>query len=108
MTTHDDVTNLKRNEARILHMAQHDSLTDLPNRLLFTQYLDQLLSDRREGGSLAVLCLDVDYFKTVNDTLGHPIGDIVLKEVAARLRGTFCQETRGGQTEADGHLEQNS
>src|SRR5581483_1863483 len=46
VTTHDDVTNLKRNEARVLHMAQHDSLTDLPNRLVFTQRLNNLLADR--------------------------------------------------------------
>jgi diguanylate cyclase (GGDEF)-like protein len=92
VTTHDDVTNLKRNEARIVHMAHHDPLTDLPNRLLFNRRLTELLAERSESGGVAVLCLDVDYFKSVNDTLGHPIGDIVLREVAARLEGSLFDQ----------------
>jgi diguanylate cyclase (GGDEF)-like protein/PAS domain S-box-containing protein len=82
-----DVTERKAAEARIAYMAHHDALTDLPNRVLFHERLDELLARlRRSGGSLAVHCLDLDHFKGVNDTLGHPIGDDLLKAVAARLR----------------------
>jgi diguanylate cyclase (GGDEF)-like protein len=81
-----DVTERKQAEARIEHMAHHDALTGLPNRVLFHQRLGEALSRiRRGGGSLAVLCLDLDQFKSVNDTLGHPVGDALLKTVAQRL-----------------------
>jgi len=67
-------------------MAHHDALTDLPNRLLFHERLNELLARvRRQGESLAVHCIDLDHFKSVNDTLGHPIGDELLKAVAQRL-----------------------
>jgi len=83
-----DVTELKQAEARIAHMAHHDALTGLPNRILFNQRLDEaLVRISRTGGSLAVLCLDLDQFKSVNDTLGHPVGDALLKSVAERLGG---------------------
>jgi diguanylate cyclase (GGDEF)-like protein/PAS domain S-box-containing protein len=81
-----DVTERKQAEARIEHMAHHDALTGLPNRVLFHDRLGEALSRIRRGsGNLAVLCLDLDQFKSVNDTLGHPLGDALLKTVAERL-----------------------
>jgi len=81
-----DVTARRQAEARIAHMAHHDALTDLPNRVLFCGRLDEaLLRVRRYAEKLAVLYLDLDQFKTANDTLGHPAGDKLLVAVAERL-----------------------
>ena len=85
--THDDITERIRIEAQIAHMAHHDALTDLPNRTLLRERLDQALQDQlRDHQSCAILILDLDRFKEVNDGLGHPIGDALLKMVASRLR----------------------
>jgi diguanylate cyclase (GGDEF)-like protein len=82
-----DISELKKREKQIRHLAYHDTLTGLPNRALFSQQLDRALATaRRRGTTVAVLCIDVDYFKNVNDTLGHPAGDAVLKYMATRLR----------------------
>jgi diguanylate cyclase (GGDEF)-like protein len=86
VATHEDITERKRAELKIAHMALHDSLTNLPNRLLLGRRLGEALAHVERGQQLAVLCLDLDQFKNVNDTLGHPIGDGLLRKVAGRLR----------------------
>ena len=87
VATHEDITEEKRAEERIVHAAHHDALTGLPNRILFAEQLKQALKRVRRGERLAVLYIDLDRLKRVNDTLGHPIGDKLLKGVADRLRG---------------------
>ena len=77
-----DVTERRRNEARIAHMAHHDALTGLANRILFQTRLEQVLREDRRFG---VLSVDLDHFKEVNDTYGHALGDALLKQVAGRL-----------------------
>jgi diguanylate cyclase (GGDEF)-like protein len=77
-------------EERIRHLAQHDPLTDLPNRALFSDRLDQALAHaRRDGQHLAVMFMDLDNFKPINDNLGHGIGDRLLQQVAVRLRDSL-------------------
>jgi diguanylate cyclase (GGDEF)-like protein len=89
--TFTDVTQQRLAEAQIAHMALHDPLTDLPNRVLFRQRLEEALHRVPRGTSCAVLCLDLDQFKSVNDTLGHPVGDALLKVVSERLRDIVRQ-----------------
>ena len=88
-----DVTESRRNAARIAHMAHHDALTGLPNRVRFSERLTEAVDRHRRGhGSFFLLCLDLDKFKIINDTLGHPVGDALLCEAAARLGGCFREE----------------
>jgi diguanylate cyclase (GGDEF)-like protein len=85
VAVHEDITERRRAEAKIAHLARHDMLTNLPNRVLFREHLEAEFERIQSGRGFAVHCLDLDHFKTVNDTLGHPIGDELLKLVAGRL-----------------------
>ena len=101
VATHEDITERQRAEARIAHMARHDALTDLANRTLFREKMDEALARLRlSGDEFAIFIFDLDLFKAVNDSLGHPIGDALLKQVAHRLRdctgGRFTVGRLGG------------
>ena len=86
VATIEDVTERKRSEEQIAHLAHYDALTDLPNRVLFREQLEYALNQVQSGEQLAVLYIDIDEFKSVNDALGHSVGDELLKAVAGRLR----------------------
>jgi diguanylate cyclase (GGDEF)-like protein len=91
LSTHEDLTEYRRIEAQIMHMARHDALTGLPNRVLLRERLEAALEDAQVGNSLAVLCLDLDRLKHINDTLGHHLGDALIKVVAKRLAGCIAE-----------------
>jgi diguanylate cyclase (GGDEF)-like protein/PAS domain S-box-containing protein len=92
-----EIVERRQAQARVHHMAYHDALTGLPNRALLSDRLDRaLLSARRDGMRLALLFIDLDRFKTINDSLGHLAGDHLLKEVAQRL----CRVVRASDTVA--------
>ncbi len=80
-----DATDRKKAESEIQHLALHDVLTNLPNRTLFLEKLANAIATNRRGQELAILCLDLDHFKDVNDTMGHDAGDVLLRLAARRL-----------------------
>jgi diguanylate cyclase (GGDEF)-like protein len=94
--TYEDITERRKSEARIEFLAQHDSLTELPNRLLFSQRLQEGLAAASDAHPCALLCLDLDGFKEINDSFGHGAGDQLLKEVARRIASNL----RKGDTAA--------
>jgi diguanylate cyclase (GGDEF)-like protein len=86
VATYEDTTERRAAEARLTHLARHDQLTGLANRVVFHEHMRQVLGQARADSAVAVLCLDLDRFKAVNDALGHAAGDTVLRTVAQRLR----------------------
>jgi diguanylate cyclase (GGDEF)-like protein len=90
LATHEDITERRRAEAEIIHLARHDALTGLANRAEFNAKLEEASKRlKRNGGAVTVMMIDLDRFKAVNDTLGHPAGDQLLIEVGQRLQSTI-------------------
>lgn len=97
-----DISSLKATEARLDHLAHHDPLTDLPNRLLFRDRLIHSLANvKRYGTKVAVVFFDVDRFKNINDTLGHSMGDRLLVEIAKRIKQVTRQDDTLGRISGD-------
>ncbi len=98
----DEMEQRERTQATIAHLAHHDALTGLGNRLQFHKQLGDALAQRaRHGGDLAVLFIDLDGFKAINDSLGHATGDAVLKHLASRLRNSLRETDRIGRLGGD-------
>ena len=97
-----DTTERRRAEARLVFMAQHDGLTGLPNRTMLRQVIDDTLSKfRRTGQNVVVACLDLDSFRDINESLGHAVGDKVLRGVGKRLRSSLRDHDAVGRLGAD-------
>ena len=102
ITVINDITESKRSEQRIAHLAHHDQMTDLPNRSAFNECIDATIDLAAAANeSFGVLCIDLDRFKAVNDVFGHGIGDSLLREVAGRLeqvcQGAFVARVGGDE-----------
>jgi|CXWL01.1.fsa_nt_gi diguanylate cyclase (GGDEF)-like protein/PAS domain S-box-containing protein len=95
-----DVSAEKQAEARVRHMAHYDALTGLPNRLMFNNALARMVADEAVAKRMVVMLIDVDHFKSVNDSLGHPIGDQYLRAVSSRLIECVTKSGLGGE----GHI----
>ena len=90
LTTHEDITERRQSEARIAHMAHHDALTGLANRAALMERIEDACEHcRRSEEQFSILMLDLDWFKQVNDTFGHPAGDELLRQVGARLKAAL-------------------
>ncbi len=101
VVTYEDVTERRQAEAQISYMARHDSLTGLPNRVVFGERIEQAIADAGRGNGFAVFSVDVDHFKQVNDTLGHPVGDELLRAVADRLQSCVREVDTVGRLGGD-------
>lgn len=99
--TYEDITERRRAEAQVEFLAHHDGLTRLPNRRLFNSRLDAALKGANDGFACALLCLDLDGFKNVNDQLGHAAGDALLQEVAERLKQCVRQDDTAARLGGD-------
>ncbi|MCR4265519.1 bifunctional diguanylate cyclase/phosphodiesterase [Nitratireductor sp. ZSWI3] len=113
VATYEDITERHKAQAQVAYMARHDTLTDLPNRLMMRERLEEILISSADGGlATAVMCVDLDNFKGINDTLGHPTGDALLRAVASRIRSTVresdCIARLGGDefVIVQGHLKE--
>jgi diguanylate cyclase (GGDEF)-like protein len=92
VTTHEDITERRSAKAKIAFMALHDALTNLPNRRLFQEQMENRLARLPPNHKFAILCLDLNRFKSVNETLGHPVGDKLLRQVAERMSGCLGED----------------
>jgi diguanylate cyclase (GGDEF)-like protein len=101
VSTHRDITEMHAMQAELTHLAYHDPLTELPNRNFLYQKLEQAFATIDMSGGFGMLCLDLDGFKLVNDTLGHSAGDRLLREIAARLRATIGPDDAMGRMGGD-------
>jgi diguanylate cyclase (GGDEF)-like protein len=101
ITIHMDVTEKRNSEKKIAFLAHHDALTGLANRVQLREHIENTVRDVEGGASAAVLCLDLDNFKTVNDTLGHSVGDTLLCAVAKRLRALLRDQDMVARTGGD-------
>jgi len=101
ITIHMDVTEKRNSEKRIAFLAHHDAVTGLANRIQLREHIEKTVTDLGGGGHAAVLCLDLDNFKTVNDTLGHSVGDMLLCAVAKRLQALVRDQDLVSRTGGD-------